>query len=90
MVGIYQPHDYADEKCAALDMWGRYVSMILDEPVRQATKAELDAGGDREGQVKARRSFNNAITGGDESWRAYVDSIMNPSRKVLSMRDRRL
>jgi integrase len=31
VVGIYQRHDYADEKRAALETWGRFVMSLLDK-----------------------------------------------------------
>jgi hypothetical protein len=84
VIGIYQRHDYAYEKRAALAAWGRYVSMLLDEPVHQAITAELEAG-EEDAKIKARLAFNRAITEGNGSWKTYVDSIMSADRKVLSM-----
>jgi hypothetical protein len=31
IVGIYQRHDYADEKCQALDAWARLVLHLVEE-----------------------------------------------------------
>ena len=54
----------------------------------QAIKAELEAG-DQEQQDKARLALNRAITEGNGSWSAYVDSIMSVAAgKVLPMRGR--
>src|SRR5262249_31884492 len=30
VIKIYQTHDYADEKCAALEAWGKHVSALLN------------------------------------------------------------
>ena len=85
VVGIYQRHTYAPERRAALAAWGRYVSMLLDDGVHQAIKAELEAG-DQEQQDKAKRAFDRAITEGNGSWNAYVDSIVSAAPgKVLQM-----
>jgi hypothetical protein len=31
IVGVYQRHDYADEKRAALEAWGEHVMGLVDE-----------------------------------------------------------
>jgi hypothetical protein len=66
----------AENDSCSLAAWGRYVSMLLDEKVHRAIKAELEAG-DQEQQDKARLALNRAITEGNGSWSAYVDSIMS-------------
>ena len=66
----------AENDSCSLAAWGRYVSMLLDEKVHRAIKAELEAG-DQEQQDKAKRGFDRAITEGNGSWNAYVDSIVS-------------
>jgi integrase len=85
VAGVYNKAAYATEKASALQAWGRYVSMLLNEPVRQAINTELEADGDRDAQLKARLAFNRAITEGDGSWNAYVDSIVNPASNIVAL-----
>ena len=75
----------AENDSCSLAAWGRYVSMLLDEKVHRAIKAELEAG-DQEQQDEAKRAFDRAITEGNGSWNAYVDSIVSATPgKVLQM-----
>lgn len=46
VAGVYQRHDWKDEKRAALDAWGRHVSALLS-PAEQTNVIELAAGSAR-------------------------------------------
>ena len=41
IVGIYQRHDWADEKRAALDAWGAHVMALVDGRAPQANVVPL-------------------------------------------------
>ena len=38
IVGVYQHHDFADEKRAALDGWARFVTTLVGEPAKNVLK----------------------------------------------------
>jgi integrase len=88
VVGIYQTHDYAREKRAALEAWGRFVTMLIDEPVRAAIEAELHQGAHDE-QDRARAAFTRAITEGNGAWNAYVASILTPADNLVRLEAKR-
>ena len=85
IVGIYQTHNYIDERRAALEAWGRYISALIDLPVWKLIKAEL-AAGNKDAQDKARRAFVMAITGGTATWEAYLAGLTGDEpRKVVAI-----
>jgi integrase len=85
IVGVYQRHNYLDERRAALEAWGRYISALIDAPRWKLIKAEL-AAGDKDAQDKARRSFIAAITGGFATWEAYLAGLTGDEpRKVVAI-----
>jgi integrase len=81
VVGVYQRHDYADEKRSALDAWGRYVTALTDELTWTAITAELSKG-NGETRKQAWQSFKNAINKGEEAWETFLASITSPSDNV--------
>ncbi len=65
ILGVYQQHDWAEEKRAALEAWGRYVELITD-PRERVLAAALQMT-----QI-TRKKFQIAIVSGDEAWVNYI------------------
>lgn len=65
VVGVYQRHDWADEKREALDAWGRYVDLIVD-PERRHLVGALS------GAPAERKAFQAAILAGGDEWDKYL------------------
>lgn len=89
IVGVYQRHAYEDEKRAALDAWGRYVSLLSDAKLWAAVSARLNAG-DRDETLRARRRFNAAILDGGRTWSAYLAAVQAEGAKVVQLRQQAL
>lgn len=76
IVGVYQRHDWAHEKCAALDAWCRYVGLIVT-PAGAEVARMLDAG------PVERVEFQAAIMAGGSVWNTYLSRRFPRSHAAL-------
>lgn len=85
VTGVYQRHDYRDEKRAALAAWGRFVEMLIDERATWvAIEAHINASDERE---RERKEFNEAINEGGARWQSYRAKFTDkPNANVTSLR----
>lgn len=73
IVGLYQTHDYANEKRIALQVWNRFVvDIVANENAYGAFNKLNDV---------ERSAFDEAIRADDKVWSAYIERICQPEQR---------
>jgi integrase len=81
LVAVYDRYRYEREIGAALALWARYVTLVIDPDLRTAHEAYL-ARGDAKTRDKARAVFDAAIAEGGVLWDRYLKMVASHGKLV--------
>jgi integrase len=84
VAGVYNRAQYAVEKRRALELWARYVGLVVDDDRRAAHEKFLGAGGDRAGEA-----VRAAVAEGGAQWDHYLKMIAGGAADVVALPRRR-
>jgi hypothetical protein len=79
VAGVYNRAQYALEKRRALELWARYVTLVVDDDLRSAHEKFLARGDD------ARVAFGAAVAEGGARWERYLTVIAGGSGDVVEI-----
>ena len=71
VASVYNQHDYANEKRAALTVWAHHIDWIVDDALQAAMDARLAQQTSRRADA-IRAAHESALRGSDDRWRRYL------------------
>lgn len=84
VAGVYNRAELEPQRYRAINAWGRYVALVVDESDHGALLQRLREAAD---EYEARLEFGDAILAGGTRWESFLASLRGEQINVVSIRE---